>query len=175
MGVRSNMNRSDLALFLAMLIFGTVIISSASNENKAGFGGKDGIANSLQEATINSNESVYNELLKRAWIQFSEDLNQSSHILDEFVKKNITNDDAIEATAAIYILASHTKEVVENYPSPKKYSSYQNDTISGLETLREYLWNMAKFYETDRIYYAIQARESFNRSLYYYEQTKKYR
>ena len=100
--------------------------------------------------------------------QFSEDLNQSSYILDEFVRKNISGRDAMIATSSLFVMTSHTMENVEDSAPPEKYLIYHNNTLQGLGALREYLWNMAKFYETNKISYAIRARDNFNKSLYYY-------
>lgn len=127
---------------------------------------------SSQELTSNLNDSDYYDLLGQSWIQFNEDLNQSSYILNEYVKKNITNSEAMISTASLYILISHTIDVVENHPISKEYPDYQSNTLEGLKIFKEYLWNMAKFYETNKVYYAIEARENFNRSLLFYEKTK---
>ncbi|NMC10656.1 MAG: hypothetical protein GYA39_06760 [Methanothrix sp.] len=131
-----------------------------------------GIMGQAEGSSEGNNSSIYRNILIQALTQYDEDLNSSSYILDEFVKKNISSNDAMIATTSLFILASHTLETIEFAKLPLEYEDYHNDTIRALEYLREYLWDMAKFYETNEIGYAFSARDNFNSSLYYYEKGK---
>lgn len=124
--------------------------------------------------TVNlEKDSIYKTIFMQSLVQYEEDLNHSSYILDEFVKKNITNSEAMMAASSLYELSSRTHELIyEEKPTPD-YANYHNDTIHALSYLREYLWDMAKFYETNKINYALSARENFNDSLYYYGRARK--
>ncbi len=131
-----------------------------------------GIMGLAEGSSESNNSTIYKSILIQALNQYDEDLNSSSYILDEFVKKNISSNDAMIATTSLFILASHTLETIKTAKLPPEYADYHNDTIRALEYLREYLWDMAKFYETNEISYALSARDNFNSSLYYYEKEK---
>lgn len=131
-----------------------------------------GIMGQAEGSSEGNNSSIYKNILLQALTQYEEDLNISSYILDEFVKKNISSNDAMIATTSLFILASHTLEMIEAAKLPLEYADYHNDTIRALKYLREYLWDMAKFYETNEISYALSAKENFNNSIYYYEKQK---
>jgi hypothetical protein len=117
------------------------------------------------------NSSYYLKLIKEAGNQYSEDLGYSSDILDEFVKNNITNREAMVATVSILTLTAQTYDMLSSVQSPDEYVKYQFYMESALKYFRLYLWNMAKFYETNRNEYAVKAREFFNLSIYYYEKS----
>ncbi|MDM7939572.1 MAG: hypothetical protein QUS07_04435 [Methanothrix sp.] len=131
-----------------------------------------GIMGQAEGSSEGNNSSIYRNILIQALTQYDEDLNSSSYILDEFVKKNISSNDAMIATTSLFILASHTLETIEDAELPLEYAIYHNDMIQALEYLREYLWDLAKFYETNEISYALSAKDNFNSSLYYYEKGK---
>lgn len=114
------------------------------------------------------NDSFYKTIFMQSLVQYEEDLNHSSYILDEFVKKNITNREAMVAASSLYELSSRTRELIYEEKPTRDYAIYHNDTIHALSYLRDYLWDMAKFYETNKLNYALSARENFNDSLYYY-------
>jgi hypothetical protein len=88
-----------------------------------------------------------------------------------FVKKNSVCNDAMIATNLSSIGLPYAGDDKDRQ-LPPEYADYHNDTIRALEYLREYLWYMAKFYETNEISYALSARDNFNSSLYYYEKEK---
>jgi len=159
--------QGSIGIILSVLIFVFSGISDASNQDIT-VGLQNDSSVTSQEIKAFSNDSIFEDLMMQARGQFSEDLNQSSYILDEFVRKNISGRDAMIATSSLFVMTSHTMEKVENSAPSEKYLIYQNNTLQGLKALREYLWNMAKFYETNKISYAIQARDNFNKSLYYY-------
>ncbi len=114
------------------------------------------------------NESIYRNLLNSTWAQYNEDLNYSSNILAEYVKKNITAREAMVATISLYTLTSKTEDEFLKLKAIDKYKNIHNNTIVALSNLEGYLWNITKFYETDKTIYAVKARESFNSSLYYF-------
>jgi hypothetical protein len=100
-------------------------------------------------------------------------LNFSSYILDEFIKKNITNSDAMVATSSLFGLSSQSRDAIYSMRPTGEYKGYHNDTILALTYLNAFLWDMAKFYETNKISYALAARVNYNESLYYYGRASK--
>ena len=152
-----------------LLIFGISNVLSAVqvpqglNESQQGDNGT--VLNVMQV----DNESICQELLKTAWIQYREDILYSSSILDEFVEGKITNREAMITTTSIIVLTSRTIEIVNKMNPPAKYVKYHDYTANALEQLEEYLWCMSKFYETGGRNYILDASTSYNNSIYYYE------
>jgi hypothetical protein len=122
-----------------------------------------------QKVSLNTTDAFYRDLLTQTLSQYNDDLNQSSIILDEFIKKNISNRDAMVASTSLYALSYHSLNSINQTQPPKKYANNFNSTIRAIENLEEYLWNMGKFYETSKTSYAITARLNFNASMHYYE------
>ena len=115
------------------------------------------------------NGSIYLDLMELVWIQYMEDLNYSSYILDEFVKKKINGREAMTSTMTLFTLTSQTVDMLDKIEPPSTFMQYHNYTLEALINLEGYLWNMAKFYETNRRVYAMQAHDNFNESMNYYE------
>jgi hypothetical protein len=159
-------------IFSLMVIVGAASLPEASSEKAASHGLPDNGAGVLPETASLDNNIIYTNVIIQSLVQYEDDLNQSSYILDEFVKKNMTSNEAMVATSSLFGLSSHSQEIIHAAKPIGKYAGYHNDTIRALTYLREYLWDMAKFYETNKISYALAARENFNESLYYYGQAK---
>ena len=115
------------------------------------------------------NGSHYVELIRLVDDQYLEEIGYSSDVLDEFVKSNITNREAMVATVSIFTLTSQTMSAFEQIEPPEEYVKYHFYMREALKYLKIYTWNMAKFYETGSNSYAIQAKEDFNLSIFYYE------
>ncbi len=157
------------SILLLLFIIGSALLSGASGEKVVIDVSKEASGGAQQNASHNNTESFYKNLLKQTLGQFNDDLNQSSLILDEFVKKNISNREAMIASTSLYVLTSQTLESFNITKPPKEYSNNYNSTINALTSLKAYFWNIAKFYETSNVAYAKYARKNFNASLYYYE------
>ena len=158
-----------IVMSLLLSIIGAIGLSEASDAKLIGNVSKETNSETLQKASHNDTDAFYKDLLKLTLSQFNDDLNQSSLILDEFIRKNISSRDAMVASTSLYVLTSHSLSSINQTQPPKKYVTYFNFTIRALENLEEYLWNMGKFYETSKTGYAITARMNFNTSMYYYE------
>ena len=163
------MIRKVLVMSLLMSMIGAIGLSEASGVKLIGNSSNELKAEALQKASQNVTDAPYKDLLQQALGQFRDDLNQSSFILDEFIRKNISRRDAMVASTSLYVLTSHSLDSINQTQPPKKYATYFNFTIQALENLRDYLWNMGKFYETSKTDYALDARIKFNDSMYYYE------
>jgi hypothetical protein len=163
------MIRKLLVMSLLLSTIGAIGLSEASSVKQIGNGSKGTNVEALQKASQNVTDALYLDLLKLTLSQFNDDLNESSFILDEFIRKNISSKDAMVASTSLYVLTSHSLNSINQTQPPKKYATYFNFTIRALENLEEYLWNMGKFYETSKTGYAITARMNFNTSMYYYE------
>jgi hypothetical protein len=109
-----------------------------------------------------SSEESYVVQSNQVWQQYSEDLIASSEILDDFVNKNITGREAMVQTIGVYLLTFQATNNINSMKPPEKYADYHNYTVNTLVNLQWYLWNMAKFYETNNSGYAIVARDNFN-------------
>jgi hypothetical protein len=163
-------NSRKLILFSILLFASICFIDSVSAQD-----GKNAVRSLTEKGSspgiIESkmdNESIYRNLLNSTWSQYNEDLNYSDIILAEYVKKNITAREAMIATVSLYTLTSKTEDEFYKAKPINKYKNTHNNTIVALSNLDGYLWNMTKFYETNKTIYAAKARESFNSSLYYY-------
>lgn len=120
------------------------------------------------------NESSYLYLIKFIRSQYREDLDYSSGLLDEYVMGNISAMDAMTTTMTLFVLTSEASDMVNHIIPPKEYSEYQNLTQSALISFKGYLWNMVKFYETNRREYAAQAYDNFNRSISHFQEGAKF-
>jgi hypothetical protein len=130
-------------------------------------------ANWQQSNNGNLNDSMYLGLMELIRTQYLEDLNYSSYILDEFVQKKIDAGQAMTSTMTLFILTSETVDMVDQIKSPAKFEEYKNTIQLALVNLEGYLWNMVKFYETNRRVYAMQAHDNFNRSMSYHQEGAK--
>ena len=97
--------------------------------------------------------------------QYHEDLDYSSYILEDFVKNKTDAREAMTSTMTLFMLTSETVDMVDQITPPDKFTDYQNSTQLALINFEGYLWNMVKFYETNRRAYAMQAHDNFNQSL----------
>jgi hypothetical protein len=163
------MIRKLLVLSLLMSTIGAVGLSDASGVKQISNSSKETNVEALQKTSQNMTDAYYKDLLQQLLGQFNDDLNQSSFILDEYIRKNISRRDAMVASTSLYVLTSHSLDSINQTQPSKKYATYFNFTIQALENLKDYLWNMGKFYETSKTEYAITARINFNDSMYYYE------
>lgn len=118
------------------------------------------------------NESISRDLLNSTWAQYQEDLNYSSVILAQFIKKNITGREAMIATTSLFSLTSQSLANINKLRPSKKYADSYNNTVLALSNLGRYMWNISRYYETVKASYAINARESYNNSSYYFERAR---
>lgn len=115
------------------------------------------------------NESSYKIFLNMVQGMYREDFNYSGGILENYVNKTISNRDAMEATTSTFILTSHGIALLEANRPPAIYENTYNNTLLGMKYLGAFLWNMAKFYETNRSQYLVQARSNLNDSVSFYK------
>jgi hypothetical protein len=94
--------------------------------------------------------------------EFKEDLDYSSFVLDEFVKENISRESALTSTISVYVMNIHTINTVLRVEPSEKFSKYHSYLNLMLTDFQMYLWNLAKFYETNNGNYALRAREKYN-------------
>ncbi len=123
----------------------------------------------LSSPTAIANESGYGNFLRTVQSMYREDFNYSGGILENYVNKSISDSDAMVATTSIFILTSHSIALLETNTPPKAYENAYNDTLNGMVSLRAFLWNMSKFYETKKNGYLVQARKNLNESVSYYK------
>jgi len=122
------------------------------------------------DASINA--SIYMYISNGVFNEYQEDLNYSSKILDEFVKGNISKRDAMIATTSLFTLTSQTAEAIVRVSPPPEFADYHDNSVGTLVYFKAYLWSLAKFYETGATKYAVQANDSFNISVKFYEAAK---
>lgn len=109
------------------------------------------------------------DLLNEARRDYNENVIYSASILDRFVRGNLTNENAMTATSAVFLLTSRTVDKVEKISPTDKYANYHEYTLNALTNLEDYLWLMMKYFQTNNRDYARQASDSFNMSVYYYD------
>ncbi|MCX8207675.1 MAG: hypothetical protein N3G75_07560 [Methanothrix sp.] len=111
----------------------------------------------------------YLDMIDLVWGMYLEDLNYSTYLLDEYIAKNISGREAMTATVSLFVFTSQTVEMLAQIQPPSDLANYHNVTIQAVLNLEGYLWNMGRFYETNRRVYAMQAHDSFNKSMSFYD------
>jgi hypothetical protein len=114
-------------------------------------------------------DSDYRNMTDGVLVEYGEDLNYSSFILDSFVKGNISRESALASTISAYVLNIHSINTVLRVEPAEKFSDYHNYLTLMLSDFQMYLWNIAKFYETNNGNYALSAREKYNSTTKNYE------
>jgi hypothetical protein len=107
-------------------------------------------------------DSDYKNMTDGVLVEYGEDLNYSSFILDSFVKGNISRESALASTISAYVLNIHSINTVLRVEPAEKFSDYHNYLTLMLSDFQMYLWNIAKFYETNNKNYALSALEKYN-------------
>jgi hypothetical protein len=162
------------AAILLFALFGIVWTSDAINganisASMDGLGQPLVSQSNLSGGAVVMNESSYQNFLNMVQGMYREDFNYSGGILENYVNKSISNRDAMVATTSIFMLASHSIALLETNKPPKIYENSYNNTLLGMVYLRAFLWNMSKFYETNKNFYLVQARKNLNDSVSYYK------
>lgn len=128
--------------------------------------GKDSLNEKLiVQQALKSNESTYKNISGQTWLEYHDDLNYSSMILNDYVKKNISSKEAMLYAVSLHSLVGQTTVNLNSVEPPQKYKSYHNYTLTALLDLHSYLFYLAKFYETNNPRYAVMARHYFNQTL----------
>ena len=125
-----------------------------------------------QTNNASNNVSIYMHISNAVWTEYQENLNYSSKMLDEFVKGNMSKREAMVATTSLFTLASQTSESIVRVSPPAEFEDYHNYTLGTLVYFEEYLWCLAKFYETNDSDYAIRASDNFNTSVSFHKTAK---
>jgi hypothetical protein len=115
------------------------------------------------------NESQYLAYSNYALTGLEEDSAFSSAILTKYAEKNITDNEALALTMAVYNVITHAKDMLSSFSPPKKYEEYHKNILSLMTCSQNYLWNMGRFYETHKVDYVRQARNSYNLSIIYHD------
>jgi len=162
------------AAVLLFALFGIVWTSDAVNgaNISAGTGplGQAPVSHlNLSSGATMMNESSYKNFLNMVQGIYREDFNYSGSILENYVNKTISSRDAMVATTSIFMLTSHSIALLETNRPPKIYENVYNNTLLSMVYLRAFLWNMSKFYETNKNFYLVQARKNLNDSVLYYK------
>jgi hypothetical protein len=165
--------RNIMSLCLKFFIFTYIFLNTAYCSDSAIAPEQAGLWVEQPSSLQPLNESSYNKVTDQIWKQYNDDFNYSSLILDEYVKKNISPREAFISTISLYVLNGRTLNVFKSINPPEKYSENHNRAISAFINLEDFFWYMAKYYETQEKIYAIQARNKFNESTYYYNQIHK--
>lgn len=118
------------------------------------------------------NQSSYKEKLALAWSQYEAHDRYASMILDGYLKRSISGRDALTATMSIYALSSETLDIIKQNDAPREYSAFHNITLSAMNYLKDYLLDVAMYYETGNRDYIIRAQTDYNMSTKYHMQAK---
>ncbi len=159
------------AVVLLLALLGLVWISDAVDNATVSRapGLASGSPTSASVGAASMNESSYGNFLGMVQSMYREDFNYSGSVLENYVNKTISEKEAMVATSSIFILTSHSLSLLDINKPPKIYESAYNNTHLALTNLRSFLWNMSKFYETNKGSYLIQARRNLNESVSYYK------
>jgi hypothetical protein len=118
------------------------------------------------------NQSSYKGKLALALSQYEAHDRYASMILEGYLSRSISGRDALTATMSIYALSSETLDMIEQNDAPREYVAFQNNTISSMKYLKDYLLNVAMYYETGNRDYIIRAQTDYNMSTKYHMQAK---
>lgn len=159
------------AAVLLLALLGMVWISDAVDNATASRepGLTSASPKSLNGEAVPMNESSYRSFLGMVQAMYREDFNYSGSVLENYVNKTISEKEAMVATTSIFVLTSQSAALLETNKPPNVYASAYNNTLLALTNLRAFLWNMSKFYETNKGLYLTQARKSLNESVSYYK------
>jgi hypothetical protein len=159
------------AAVLLLALLGLVWISDAVDNSTTSRepGLVSGSPISASGEAVPMNESSYRNFLRTVQSMYREDFNYSGSVLENYVNKTISEKDAMVATTSIFILTSHSLALLDINKPPEVYESAYNNTYMALTNMRSFLWNMSKFYETNKGSYLIQARKNLNESVSYYK------
>jgi len=106
----------------------------------------------------------YSQESTAALFDYTNDLNYSSQVLNEYVNESISDSEAIQSIMAVYMLAGRTESNIARVEPPAKYANFHNYTLNAVVNFRLYLWNLAKFIETKHIQYGVEAQTYLNAS-----------
>lgn len=164
-----------LAAVLLLALLGLVWISDAVDNATASADPGLALASprSVSGEAAPMNESSYRNFLSMVQSLYRDDYNYSGRVLENYVNKTISDKDAMVITTSIFTLTSYSIALLETTKPPKAYESAYNNTHLAFINLRVFLWDMSKFYETNRVSYLPRARESLNESISYYEAGRK--
>lgn len=123
----------------------------------------------LSSVAMAQGEGNYSQITNAAWFDYSNDLNYSSRILDDYAHNNISDAEAIQSLMAVYTLAGRTASNIGSIEPPAEYTTYHSLTFNAIENFRLYLWNLSKFIETKYVVYGQDAMNYFNQSQEYRE------
>lgn len=137
-----------------------LLVGTTGAVESSGLSSKNEIINAQSQ-----NESSYINLTNTIWGFYNEDLKYSSKVLDEYVKKNISSSEAMQAMTSVFTLNYQATSMFPRIKPPEKYSEYHNNTVGALLTLQGYILNLAKFYETGNAGYGRTAQALFNQTI----------
>jgi hypothetical protein len=120
-----------------------------------------------EEGKAHSKASLYEKRMTSELDNYRDDLSYSSRILDDYVKKNVSDREAFTSTVSIFTMVSENLEAMDQIEPPVEYLSQYNSSKQAVFYLKWYTWNLARFYETKKVIYAAVARDYFNSSLAY--------
>lgn len=157
------------AAVLLLALLGLVWISDAVDNATVSREPGPASGSSMSAGPTPMNESSYRNFLGTIQSMYREDFNYSGSVLENYVNKTISEKEAMVATTSIFILTSHSLALLDINKPPKVYESAYNNTRMAMINLNSFLWNMSKFYETNKGSYLIQARRNLNESVSYYK------
>jgi hypothetical protein len=114
---------------------------------------------------------TYINLSNTALAYYSQDLNYSSMIVDEFTKGTISGRDAMTATTTLYVLSLKTYVDLASIsrPSGEAFDTYSNDLGQTFGNYQMYLWLLMKYFETGDRSFATAAASKINDSYSYFQ------
>jgi len=114
---------------------------------------------------------TYINLSNAALAYYSQDLNYSSIVVDQFTKGSIGGREAMTATTTLYVLSlkTYVDLAAISRPSGEAYDTYNNDLAQTFGNYQMYLWLLMKYFETGDKSYATAAASKINDSYTYFQ------
>jgi len=158
--------RKSLVIFAVLFVAAS--IQSCFGETSVQAGAEAGAQASVQTAV---DSQTYLNLTNAALAYYSQDLNYSSKIVDEFTKGSISSSEAMTATTTLYVLALKTYVDLASVsrPSGEAYDTYYSDLDVTFSSYQMYLWLLMKYFETGDRSYATAAAGRISDSYSYFQ------
>jgi hypothetical protein len=160
------MRKYALAIVALLVLAATGLMNAAATSDEP-------ILATMQADNGNEvNETQAGQLALKSWNTFVENFDYQGEILNRTVGSNLSYDDAMIATVAVFVLNSQALAEAEKINPGDKYADFHNYTINSMYYFNMYLYNMAKLFETSDGKYSRIARDAFNISMDYYTEGK---
>lgn len=150
--------RTWVIAILALCMLAAAGISNA--------GADETVLKTMQAENATDNEE---DTVVQNWNSFVENFDHQNEVTNATISGNITYMEAANGFVATYILNSQSLLKMQSMTPSEKYFDFHNYTLQGTKYLNLYLYDMAKYFETNNSKYARMALPAWNMTVMYYE------